>query len=104
MTATVVEDDADVSPGDAFDEEHSTFTPVRRELVISRLDFRNRFSMNEKLAIYTIGETNVAAKVWLDDLAAAGYVSLEDERTIAGVNWLVSAGILTQQRADEILW
>lgn len=71
--------------------------------IISRLAFRNRFTLAEKTAIYTAAETQVLVRIWLDDLTNSEYVNLSDPTTIAGVTALVSVGILTEARKNEIL-
>jgi hypothetical protein len=70
---------------------------------LSVLDFRSRFTNEEKVAIYTAATTNLLIKIWLDDLSAASIVDLTDIRTIEGVEALETAGILTVGRSLEIL-
>lgn len=70
---------------------------------ITRLSFRNRFTLQEKGAIYTVAKTNVGIQVWLDDLAAATFVDLARADTIATVNQLAAYGFITSARAAEIL-
>lgn len=75
-------------------------TPSR---TLTRLEFRNRFTMSEKVAIYTAANTSVEIKIWLDDLACAESVDLFDPQTQQSVEELVQAGLLTEQRKNEIL-
>jgi len=72
---------------------------------ITRLAFRNRFTMAEKATLYTAASTpqGIGLKVYLDDLAAASFVDLARPDTKASVNYLASIGILTSARAAEIL-
>ena len=42
-------------------------------------------------------------RLWLDDLAAAQEVNLDDPRTQAGVAVLVAYGLLTEERAGKVL-
>lgn len=72
-------------------------------IIISRLDFRSRFTMNEKIAIYTAASQSVELRIWLDDLITAEYVDLSSARTIDGLSALVASGILSQIRMNEIL-
>lgn len=72
-------------------------------IIISRLDFRNRFIMNEKIAIYNASAQSVEIQIWLDDLTTAEYVDLSSSRTIEGLSALVVAGIISQPRMNEIL-
>ena len=70
---------------------------------ISVLDFRNRFTQSEKIAIYTAAKQVVAIQVWIDDLASAKDVNVTHDPTIAGINALESAGLIAKGRAAEIL-
>jgi len=74
-------------------------------MIITRLAFRNRFTMAEKAVLYTAAATpqGVGLKVYLDDLAAATFVDLARPDTIASVNYLATLGIITSARATEIL-
>jgi hypothetical protein len=69
------------------------------------LDFRSKFTTEEKVAIYTAANSNVLIKIWLDDLNAVqnNIVNLEDPRTIVGVQGLELAGIIASGRSNEIL-
>lgn len=55
--------------------------------MLTRLKFRNRFTMDEKVAIYTAAES----------------IDLSDPATISGVQALEDAGILAEGRAVEVL-
>jgi hypothetical protein len=71
--------------------------------IISKLAFRERFTTQEKVAIYTAAETNILIKVWLDDLNSAEYVTLDHPPLVEGVNYLEQEGIIAEGRAGEIL-
>lgn len=73
---------------------------------ITRLAFRNRFTLAEKRVIYTLAKTNVDIQIFLDDLSATRDdtgVDLVNTETMASINFLASAGIITPARASEIL-
>ena len=70
---------------------------------LSVLDFRNRFTHAEKVAIYTAAQSSVEMQVWLADLAAASEVNLSHDLTISGVNRLETAGLIGVGRAAQIL-
>ena len=70
---------------------------------ITVLAFRSRFTQAEKQAIYTAAKTSVDVQIWLDDLAVATEVILDDARTTAGVQAMESAGLISAGRAAEIL-
>lgn len=67
------------------------------------LDFMERFTDAEQLAIVTATLANPAVKLWYDKAMAAGTVRADDPRTIAGMSALVDAGLISAARRDEIL-
>lgn len=71
--------------------------------VISAIEFMNKFTYDEKLAITALGLTDPEVRLWYDQLIVSLSVSVSDPRVMAGVANLVTAGVLTQARADEIL-
>ena len=77
-------------------------SPVIPKL-LNRLEFRNLFTQAEKVAIYTAANTNVEIKVWLDDLAVADQIDLNDAQTISSVTQLETAGLIAAGRANQIL-
>jgi len=77
--------------------------PTRYRTNMTKTEFRSLFTQAEKVAIYTAAEASVEARIWLDDLRDAGDVDVTDQAAISGVSGLVTAGILTKARADEIL-
>ena len=46
---------------------------------------------------------NATVKLWYDKMLAASFITLDDPRTEAGLNALVSAGLLTAARKAEIV-
>jgi hypothetical protein len=76
-------------------------TPV--VTVISHLAFMDRLTDAEFAGILLAAKESVEVEVWLKKFDAAGEIDLADERTIAGVHALESAGLLGEGRAVEIL-
>lgn len=74
-------------------------------LKITRLAFRNRFTLAEKATIYTVAATpqGVGLKIYLDDLASSAYVDLVRPDTIASVQQLASLGLIATERVAVIL-
>lgn len=70
---------------------------------ITRLAFRNRFTFTEKVAIAEAGKTDVMVEVLLKDQDAATYIELSRSDTQQGVQLLASKGLITAERAAEIL-
>lgn len=73
---------------------------VRRFTSLEALDL---FTKGEQLAIVEATLTEPAVKLWYDRLLAASFVSYEDPRTEGGLEALVTAGLLTPERKDEIV-
>jgi hypothetical protein len=71
--------------------------------VITKVAFRFRLTDAEYVAILTASKTDVAVEAWVSTFNMVSQVNLSDERTVAGLNVLVSEGLLTQERATEIL-
>lgn len=74
--------------------------PVR---ILTPLEFMNRFTYDEELAIETAAETSPQLRVWLRRSSAANEIDLDHHLTINGLSALVSAGLITEQRKAEIL-
>lgn len=71
--------------------------------VITKVAFISRFTPEEYVGVVGATKTNVAVQAWYDLFQAATTVNLKDPRTVAGVNSFVTDGLLTQERANEIL-
>lgn len=78
---------------------------MTRPREITTLEYRSRFSMEEKSAIYTKAKTDVVVQSILDDLSATqgGVVNLDDSRIRQALDYFVSVGLIAQERIDEIL-
>lgn len=70
---------------------------------ITRLEFLNKFTDEELVAIYTAAKSNISVEIMMDKVKAAEYISLTDEKTISGVTMLETVGLITEGRAQEIL-
>jgi hypothetical protein len=76
--------------------------PLAPQLV-TKVAFRFRLTDAEYVAILEAADTDYAVKAWVETFNMVSQVNLSDERTIAGLNVLSSKGLLTQERATEIL-
>ena len=70
---------------------------------ITKLAFRNRLLSEEKRAIYTASESNVDLKIYIDDINAATFIDIAEQKTIYSINQLEEFGLLGEGRADIIL-
>jgi len=76
---------------------------IVKPIVISKLQFLNRFTNTELAGILTEAKTNVPVEVFIKKLDAASEVDLNYPQTIEGVTTLESGGLLATGRALEIL-
>ena len=76
---------------------------VIKDMKITKLAFRQRFQMAEMAAIYTAMASNIVVKIMIDNLSMATYVDLSRTDTIQGVYYMVSLGILSAERANQVL-
>lgn len=77
--------------------------PYPEPVIISKTRFRNLFTIQEKVEIYTAAKEDPVIQVFLDDVLAADDIDLSFPPLILGVNYLVQEGIITQGRAAQIL-
>ena len=77
--------------------------PAPRFLQFASLQFLELFTEAEQLAVVEATLVSAPVKLWYDKLLAADFVTRADPRTEQGLDTLVTAGLLTEQRRDEIL-
>ena len=73
------------------------------KLLLTRLQFLNRFTVVELTDIYTAAKSSVAIEIMLDKFKSAEFIDTTDPQTIGGINALESAGFIDPHRAAEIL-
>lgn len=71
--------------------------------VLSIYEFRSRFTMEEKEAIYAAAINDLKIKIFLDDLISASNVDLTNENLQNAMQYMVNNSIITQQRKEDIL-
>lgn len=76
---------------------------VISDMRITKLGFRQRFTLSEMGAVYTALASNVTLKILIDNMAMATYVDLTRSDTIQGVYYVASLGLITMERAQQIL-
>lgn len=76
---------------------------VPAQRVVTALAFLERFTQAERIALREAARQNAVLDDWLDMLRAAQEVDLDDERTTAGIAAFVIGGLITAERAAEIL-
>ena len=75
-------------------------TPRR---IVTVLEFRDRLTPGEEVAITQASMASAAVRVWLDRLSGAQEVNLDDPRTVAGLHAMAAAGLLAAERVTEIV-
>lgn len=81
--------------------EKPILEPVPKQF--TQLEYQSLYTIDELVAIEVAAETNPVLRVLQRMQQSATYISLEDLRTIQGMQLLVSLSLLTQERYDEIL-
>lgn len=71
--------------------------------IITKIAMLTRLTDAEYVGILMAAKTDVEVEAWKTKFDAAGTINLEDSRTLAGINLLVTKNLLTQARADAIL-
>lgn len=100
-----VECGPDVACGMLWDGEEFSLPPLPAPAAPrwSFLEFMERFTQAEQEAIAGAAMVNVQVKLWYDKAVGAKEIIADEPRTVAGMDALVAAGLLTQARRDEIL-
>ena len=89
--------------GKFWDGESAVESPYAVPLIISKLDFRYLFTIPEKVHLYSLASTDPVIQIYLDELALAGDIDLSKKQLIDGVYYLMSKGVLTSERVQQIL-
>ena len=71
-------------------------------VILTRLEYANRFSDAELEGIYGASKAVPALEVWLEKFRMAENIDLSDPRTLAGLQALEAGGLLAPGRAKEI--
>ena len=70
---------------------------------LTSLEYLALFTEAEQLAVVNATMVNASVKLWYDKMLAAGFVTIDDPRTEAGLTALVTAGLLTAERKAAII-
>ena len=77
--------------------------PVPPPSPMTPREFRARLTTDERRAITTAAAQNIDLRIWLDELDAATEVHRDSADVQAGMAALVGAGLITAERAAEVL-
>jgi len=67
------------------------------------LEYLELFTEAEQLAVVSATMVSAQVKLWYDKMLAAEFITITDPRTVAGLDALVGAGLLTAERKDAIV-
>lgn len=104
-TARNESDDFNLEPGKWRFEggQWVAYAPPAAPAVTTPLQFIERFTESEQLAIVTAAMSTPALRLWYDKLMAAQEVVFDDARLSGGLDALVGAGLITAERKVELL-
>lgn len=77
--------------------------PVIPRTQFTSLEFLDRFTEDEQLAVVQATMQSAEVKLWYDRLLAASFIDLADPRTEAGIDALISAGLISADRKAALL-
>lgn len=72
-------------------------------VVLTPLEFLSRLTPQEMGTIAALAQSDLTVEVWKMTMLAAGEIRSDDERTAQGLAFAVSKGILTAERAAEVM-
>jgi hypothetical protein len=85
------------------DRDFTTPAPPPKREPITPVEFRRRFTLQERQAIKTVRESDAIVDDFMDELVMAQSVDLDDPETLGALDYLVGIGVITSQRRGEIL-
>lgn len=77
--------------------------PPQVKTQFTPLEYIEKFTQAEQLAVVTATLANAQIKLWYDKMFGATFVDLNDPRTSAGLDALIAANLLAPSRKAEIL-
>jgi hypothetical protein len=80
--------------------EGQSAVPTRK---ITKLALRNRFTFTELCALTAAAKTIVQVEALMDNLAVSTFIDLNRPDVIGGIEMLVAFGLITPERATQIL-
>ena len=71
--------------------------------ILTKYEFLTKFTIEERIGIYTAELSNPLIRMWLDIFRISDNIDLSNADTISGVGILAVNGFITKKRATEIL-
>ena len=95
--------DANNNVIESYDVVDAPPPPAPPSIAVSPLDFIGLLTQAEALAITTAGQTDAQVSLFITMASAADLIHMNDPRTIGGLQYLESKGLLTADRVTKIL-
>lgn len=76
---------------------------IRGPRIISKLAYLRRFTSEERTAVRAASKVSPVLEDYLELMALAEEINLDDADIISAVNMLSAAGLITPTRANEVL-
>ena len=86
-----------------WNTETLDFDPVPVNRKKSKTEFLELFTDAEFMGILTAAKLSVEVEMFIKKMDAAEFIDLAYPDTIAGINGMAAAGLLTTERAKEVL-
>lgn len=102
-------DELEVKPNAGWTYENGVFVVPPPPIllpepnVVTKVAFRFRMTDSEYVGVLTAAKTDVEVAAWVETFNMVSSIDLDNQRTKDGVQNLVNKGLLTQERATEIL-
>jgi len=98
-----VDSDEDLNDGEVFSSYQPDEVSAGFKTQFTSLEFLDRFSDQEQLAVVAATMTSAPVKLWYDRLLAASFIDLADPCTEAGIDALIAAGLIDADRKQALL-
>jgi hypothetical protein len=97
-------DGMSVGPGYTY-ENDQFFAPIEKNRIISKVAMiTKRMKLSEFVAILNASKTDAAVEAWKYVFDASTQINLDSENIKNGLELFVSKNLLTQERANEIMY
>ncbi|CAB4149776.1 hypothetical protein UFOVP1433_32 [uncultured Caudovirales phage] len=110
MAINSIEADSSFDPGHGLALQIAAGQPwyaprqsIAAPTTIATLAFMQRLTVAERQAIIVAARTSAEIQDWRDVVLAVAQVDVTDPLTIAGINSMATAGLLTEARSVQIL-
>lgn len=77
--------------------------PVAKRKLLTRYEFRQLFTFDEQIAITTAAKTDIVVEVFMKSMEVAEIINLDYPETAQGLAYLVSLGLITEKKMNDIL-